>query len=1538
MKTTTPPTKRKSNNNSNNNNSNNSNSNREESPRATSHKTTTTTTTSPTPPPSYYYSLRQLPIHVACSNLFRHVDARLREQLEKLITHLVVVHPEGCLQVDHEGRLPLHEAIWHNCTAATVSILLMAAPATIHARDKYGKSPLELNLNRCAAITNFVGNSNSGGSGSDHEPTIPSTGTTAGNMALSLQQLQEQRRIHDLLQKGVQFWEHARQEAMLRMKHGGKPPPVPSSSQGGHNNSSAALNASLHSLGVKSVDSISVLAASSLNSEGSSHTLWTADQSRDYGRAGSLTDNNNKNNNKKQQQAITETSDQASSVPSSAATQMAVRTSTSPSIRSLSGNKDDNAVEPLAWSQLEQRCLQLEQLLTEMYETNFELGEVIGGLTRKKIELEDELELLVGTDFAREAVSMRDDNMNLRKEIVRLQLLLQEHGIQDKKRNSYQNAYVASASDNTQLEDIDTQMEDIDPERRVEVIQYLDAKNRMLQQQVDEWTRSSHKFQRKSEQLEMVINSLQNMEDESVVTSKEEGSIASRSILETLKTDSSDATERYLAKKLTELDDRLAEAKLRSEEEQAVSREERLRLMRENEALVSELKTVATSRASSPSMREKTNSQAVSTSNDADFSGNDPAFLDISWGKAATVSPSVRDAARSTTIVSEEPLEENRYDSVDEELDAIIRETEKQTGLTIAPELVFALRQVSFRKDANDSGPIGDSSFRASRRFSFSSYVSEQPTLSEDELMSLIAEAERESGLTIPAELISALRRTSLSNASYCPDPLSPRGDLVGTEPSLVTPQAQLASNQVTTSPTKRSTPSASQDQGSFPQPILMQAVEVKIEDVGAKRKQTDAVLTQQEARKSPREVKPSTAVPSIAMMAAREKKPQTARSESKPQGEHRSDSDVLGSNTPAEFSTLLSTAVVSSRPSQMSEAPSVSSYHRPLNDEELDFFLREIEREFGEPIPPDVIHALRRASTFTMLSSLSGDSGIDSQESISHASYGKREFTSLATSTSPLSDAEVDRMLTEAERLLGRPLSNGLMRAIHAASASITTPSSATYIDESPKNNEKSGSEAIAHQELDSSETEKKHFDGNEHREVKKETDHSPNSGQEIVPDTERDMQSIIQEAEILYGGPLSPDMIAALKNGKSATSSDSGGSATDTGALLLGEDDIESIIREAERLQGMPLSEDLVKALRALSLSDNKFDASDSYFREVVDASPEKRLSSDQAAAFTTNEMQLSQKVSPKTGRSPRGNAGKLDKLLSPQSTESKTSAGDVSRPLQPPERQLSTFTLVSVSSGGSNDLQDVSGFQGQLDQVSEVDNETYHDDADQTEISDSDLALLIENAYESQGRTVPADLLNAISAASIQDADDPEDFDGVISEVERLYGKALPSDVTDAVREASQLPHLGDVDELDIVLEEAERMYGGQLSSFVKRAWREPSSAAFSEEFVEEAKRIYGNPIPDELSEALLIGVSQSSLDLGIDQELDRIILDAEQMYGAELPSDFISALRQASVRFSSSRFSLRSLLDTMDMPSISEESPLIGGGGNDNLHHS
>ena len=238
----------------------------------------------------YIYSLRQLPIHQACSALAYSQDATSRAELEQLVVRLIVTYPEGCAKVDHSGKLPLHLVLNHerSATPETIAMLLMAAPHSIEQMDGQGRTAMDLNSRRMA---------------------------------------KDKADIRDMLLLGVQYWEQARQEARLRMKHAVIPPSD------------------------QSVSSMSVMGTSQFEKE----TIYTTD-----------TDNFDSS------PLVVEDDKAAARIKQH---------------RELTSEE----ITPMSWEQLEQRVILLERLLAEMHETNYNLAGVVQELKKTKMELAEEL-------------------------------------------------------------------------------------------------------------------------------------------------------------------------------------------------------------------------------------------------------------------------------------------------------------------------------------------------------------------------------------------------------------------------------------------------------------------------------------------------------------------------------------------------------------------------------------------------------------------------------------------------------------------------------------------------------------------------------------------------------------------------------------------------------------------------------------------------------------------------------------------------------------------------------------------------------------------------------------------------------------------------------------------------------------------------------------------------------------------------------------------------------------------------------------------
>jgi hypothetical protein len=129
---------------------------------------------------STQYSIRQLPIHVACANLRRTHDSKLKKLLNELIATLIFAFPGGVDEPDHQGYVPIHEAVWHGAFPQTISLFFMAKPSLIHYKDSSGRTLADLNRYRSG---------------------------------------EGKKEMSKVLSRRIEFWELARQKAKLKMKH-----------------------------------------------------------------------------------------------------------------------------------------------------------------------------------------------------------------------------------------------------------------------------------------------------------------------------------------------------------------------------------------------------------------------------------------------------------------------------------------------------------------------------------------------------------------------------------------------------------------------------------------------------------------------------------------------------------------------------------------------------------------------------------------------------------------------------------------------------------------------------------------------------------------------------------------------------------------------------------------------------------------------------------------------------------------------------------------------------------------------------------------------------------------------------------------------------------------------------------------------------------------------------------------------------------------------------------------------------------------------
>ena len=242
------------------------------------------------------YTLRQLPIHMACANLCRTKDVELLKSLNELITCLVVANPAGSFESDHDGRLPVFNALMYGANVEAMSIFLMADPNALEVVDPKTKQTLpEANKYRCG---------------------------------------DNKEEIEGLLKLGSAFWQRAHEEAELRLRSGHVSYP---SEEG---------NAPQ---GVSSMTSLR---------DPETETIVSADSD------------------------------------------------------DIQPMEDDSTVQTISWSQLEERAIALEEILTAMNEKNFELHKKMEEMTKVKSSSE-------------EVQALHQENLELSEKLQLLQTIME---------------------------------------------------------------------------------------------------------------------------------------------------------------------------------------------------------------------------------------------------------------------------------------------------------------------------------------------------------------------------------------------------------------------------------------------------------------------------------------------------------------------------------------------------------------------------------------------------------------------------------------------------------------------------------------------------------------------------------------------------------------------------------------------------------------------------------------------------------------------------------------------------------------------------------------------------------------------------------------------------------------------------------------------------------------------------------------------------------------------------------------------------------
>lgn len=292
---------------------------------------------------SVFYSLRQLPIHIACVNLRRTHDSKMKKFLNDLIANLIFANPEGAHEPDHNGRYPIHEAIWHGATAETISLFLLAKPSCVSLLDAKNRSLQEINK---------------------HSPSSSNN----------------KDEIQRMLELEENFWKQARKEAMFRLLRKSVKWPSDSSSVG---------SLSVLASSKKDDDTILSKLISGRNDESWREEEKVQDYDDDEDDDGST-----QGSDEAHASSGSEEGDGNETKAKSGRTKQQRA-----KIEDVLNDEafDENAITPLSWDQLETRAIASEQLLMEMNEKFYEMskkvealsilgqhhhGELIGELTR----------------------------------------------------------------------------------------------------------------------------------------------------------------------------------------------------------------------------------------------------------------------------------------------------------------------------------------------------------------------------------------------------------------------------------------------------------------------------------------------------------------------------------------------------------------------------------------------------------------------------------------------------------------------------------------------------------------------------------------------------------------------------------------------------------------------------------------------------------------------------------------------------------------------------------------------------------------------------------------------------------------------------------------------------------------------------------------------------------------------------------------------------------------------------------------------------
>jgi chromosome segregation ATPase len=114
-----------------------------------------------------------------------------------------------------------------------------------------------------------------------------------------------------------------------------------------------------------------------------------------------------------------------------AATKLAVNNGAESVTSSTAGKEDDDESYVMDWKQLESRASALEQVLTEVNESNFELHQRIERLSKNKKELVRQLDKLQKSDLGKQVVALQKENSMLKARLLKVESELAKAHRQD---------------------------------------------------------------------------------------------------------------------------------------------------------------------------------------------------------------------------------------------------------------------------------------------------------------------------------------------------------------------------------------------------------------------------------------------------------------------------------------------------------------------------------------------------------------------------------------------------------------------------------------------------------------------------------------------------------------------------------------------------------------------------------------------------------------------------------------------------------------------------------------------------------------------------------------------------------------------------------------------------------------------------------------------------------------------------------------------------------------------------------------------------